>query len=148
MRGDLPATPRVYLVPAGVDVLRNSGAEDPNELRYWRVFDERIPVPMPALSANIQRAGWIPLLDSLNGRMGEPRKFSMFRAYHDGFSEVNTDELVTDSRLIGRSIWNTHWVLIIPGRTLNANPQVGLERFIDQVTDIKLVFQTYGYAGD
>jgi hypothetical protein len=148
VRGDLPATPRVYLIPAGIDVLRNSGAEDPNELRYWRVFDQRIPVPMPALSANIQRAGWIPLLDSLNGRMGEPRKFSMFRAYHDGFSEVNTDELVTDSRLIGRSIWNTHWVLIIPGRTLNANPRVGLERFIDQVTDIKLVFQTYGYAGD
>jgi len=25
---------------------------------------------------------------------------------------------------------------------------VGVERFIDQVSDIKLVFQTYGYSGD
>lgn len=148
IRGDLPATPRVYLVPAGVDVMRDSGGESPDDLRYWRVFDERIPVPMPARSADLDRAGWIPLLDSLNGRMGDPRKFSMFRAYHDGFADVNLDELVTDSRLIGRSIWNTHWLLIIPGRTLNADPAVGLERFIDQVTDIKLVFQTYGYAGD
>jgi hypothetical protein len=39
-------------------------------------------------------------------------------------------------------------VLIIPGRTLNNDPDEGLERFIDQVSDIKLVFQTYGHSGN
>jgi hypothetical protein len=88
------------------------------------------------------------LLDSLNGQLGEPRKYAAFRAYHDGSDVVDTDELVTDTRLIGRSVWNTQWVLIIPGRMLNADPNVGLDRFIQQVTDIKMVFQTYGFAGN
>ena len=40
------------------------------------------------------------------------RKFSDFRAYPDsgGFS---TSEATQDSRLIGRSVWNTRWLLII-----------------------------------
>lgn len=145
---DLPATPRVYLVPIGVDVLRIPGTANPDLIRYWNVIDERIPVPFPSTTASLDRSNWIPLLDSLNGRLGEPRRFSMFRAYHDGESEVNYDELVTDSRLIGRSVWNTQWMLIIPGRALNADAAAGLQRFIDQVSDIKLVFQTYGYSGD
>lgn len=148
IQSDLPASPRVYLVPVGVDVLRIPGSDNPDRIRYWNIIDERIPVPFPARTASLDRSNWIPLLDSLNGRLGDPRKFSMFRAYHDGESDVNDDELVADSRLIGRSIWNTQWMLIIPGRALNADPTVGLERFIDQVSDIKLVFQTYGYSGD
>ena len=54
---------------------------------------------------------------------------------------------VKDTRLVGRSIWNTRWVLIIPGATLHADPEVGLDRFVDQVTDIKLIFDTYGQSG-
>ena len=85
--------------------------------------------------------------NSASGRFGEPRKYSAFRAYHDGTSVVDMDELVGDTRLVGRSIWNTRWVLIIPGRMLNADPNVGLDRFIQQVSDIKLVFRTYGISG-
>jgi hypothetical protein len=54
----------------------------------------------------------------------------------------------TDTRLIGRSVWNTQWLLIIPGGTLLADPDAGLDRFIDDVTDIKLFFQTYAYSGN
>ena len=50
-------------------------------------------------------------------------------------------------RLLGRSIWNTQWLLIIPGATLNADPNTGLDRFVDQVSDIKLIFDTYGQSG-
>lgn len=148
IQADLPAAPRVYLVPIGVDVMRIPGTGNPDDIRFWNVIDERIPVPFPAQTAKLDKSNWIPLVDSLNGRLGDPRKFSMFRAYHDGESEVNYDELVADSRLIGRSVWNTQWMLIIPGRALNADPQVGIERFIDQVSDIKLIFQTYGHQGD
>lgn len=144
----LPATPRVYLVPIGVDVMSVPSAFSPTDVRLWKVVDQRIPVPLPSPTADLDRSDYIPLLDSMNERMGEPRRFSMFRAYHDGGNDVNFDELVSDSRLIGRSIWNTQWMLIIPGRMLNADPDVGLERFIEQVTDVKVVFQTYGYSGN
>ena len=90
----------------------------------------------------------MPIYDSLNGQYGEQRMFSDFRAYHDGGDEINDDELAYNSRLIGRSVRNTQWVLIIPGRTLNADPVEGLNRFIDKVSDIKLVFETYGYSGN
>jgi len=145
---DLPATPRVYFVPTGADVMSVPTSENPSVVRVWKVLDQRIPVPFPAVTSQLDNANWIPLLDSLNGQLGEPRKFAAFRAYHDGSDVVDPDELVTDTRLIGRSVWNTQWVLIIPGRMLNADPNVGLDRFIQQVTDIKLVFQTYGFAGN
>ena len=142
MTSDLPATPRVYLVPAGSDVLRIPSSDNPDTVRLWKVVDQRIPVPFPAQTAELDQAGWIPLLDSLDGRLGDSRRFSSFRAYHDGSSVVDMDELVADSRLIGRSVWNTDWLLIIPGRVLNADPEEGSGRFIEQVSDIKLVFQT------
>ena len=145
---DLSATPRVYLVPSGMDILSYSTASDPTETRYWNVVDQRIPMPMTALDSELDQSDWIPVFDNLSGRYGEQRRFSSFRAYHDGSDEVNEDELVYDSRLIGRSVRNTQWVLIIPGRTFNADPVEGLNRFINQVSDIKLVFETYGYSGN
>jgi hypothetical protein len=39
-------------------------------------------------------------------------------------------------------------MMVIPGRLLNFDPNVGLDRFIEQVTDIKLVFRTYGISGN
>ena len=56
-------------------------------------------------------------------------------------------ELETDTRLIGRSVWNTQWILVIPGTTLLADPEMGLDRFIQDVDDIYIYFQTYAYAG-
>jgi len=38
-------------------------------------------------------------------------------------------------------------VLILPGATLNADPDAGLTRFIDTVTDIKLYLETYSNQG-
>ena len=63
-----------------------------------------------------------------------------------------TDDLkigpaTTSSRLIGRSVWNTQWVLMIPGPTLLADPGLGIDTFIEDVTDILLYFETYSYAG-
>lgn len=145
---DLPSAPRAYLVPVGTDVMSLPYSQNPDMVRLWKVVDQRIPVPIPAESSSLDNAAWTPLLDSLNGRMGDPRQFSAMRAYHDGTSTVNMDELVGDTRLIGRSVWNTEWLLIIPGRMLNADPDEGLQRFINQVSDVKLVFQTYSHSGN
>ena len=145
---DLPATPRLYLVPAGLDIMSVPNSDDPAKIRLWKVLDQRIPVPIPALNAQLDSVNYIPILDGLNGRYGEPRKYSTFRAYHDGTDTVNMDEMVLDTRLVGRSIWNTQWLLIIPGRMLNADPNTGLDRFIAQVSDVRLVFRTYGISGN
>ena len=61
-------------------------------------------------------------------------------------------ELPVDSRLIGRSVWNNEWILIIPGETLKgptlADKLAGLETFLNTVSDVKLFFQTYSYPGN
>jgi hypothetical protein len=125
-----------------MDIMRVSRTDDPNELRMWKVVEQAIPVPFPVPSSQIQQSGYIPLLDGLNGRLGDQRRFSDFRAYPEELGDA-----VKDTRLVGRSIWNTEWLLIIPGATLNANPEVGLDRFVDQVSDIKLIFDSYGQSG-
>jgi hypothetical protein len=144
----LPQSPRVYLIPVGADVMGIPNSLAPNRWREWNVVDQIIPVPIPALGATLDQSRYIPLLDSLNDRIGSPRRFPSFRAYHDGGAAINMEELVLNTRLVGRSVWNTEWMLIIPGLTLNADPNEGLDRFIRQITDIKLIFQTYSHSGN
>ncbi len=144
---DLPQAPRVYLFPVGCDVMSVANSPTPDKVRIWRIVDQQIPVPFAALNSNLDQSSFRPLLDSLNGRLGSPRRYSSFRAYHDAGDTLDLSEMVFDSRLVGRSVWNTEWVLIIPGLTLNSDPEAGLDRFINQVKDIKLVFQTYGHSG-
>ncbi|BCX47601.1 hypothetical protein HAHE_15090 [Haloferula helveola] len=139
---DLAAAPRIYFVPAGLDMMRVSRSDDPDEVRAWKIVEQAIPLPFPTSNGDIEVSGYIPLLDSLNGRLGDQRRFSDFRAYPEDLGDA-----VKDTRLVGRSVWNTEWILIIPGATLNADPDTGIDRFIDQVSDIKLVFDTYGQSG-
>ena len=39
--------------------------------------------------------------------------------------------MITNCRLVGRSVWNTKWLLIIPGGTLLSDPNQGLDTLID-----------------
>jgi hypothetical protein len=144
---DLPQAPRVYLIPVGSDIMAVPNAA-PNKLRVWKLVDQQVPTPIPSVNATLDQSSFTPLLDSLNGRIGSPRRYASFRAYHNAEADVDFDELVTDTRLVGRSVWNTEWMLIIPGLTLNSDPDEGLDRFIGQVSDIKLIFQTYGHTGN
>ena len=144
----LPQAPRVYLFPVGSDVMSVANSSTPDKVRFWKVLDQKIPAPIASLSSSLDSGNWIPLLDSLNGNVGSPRRFSSFRAYHDAGSDVLLDEMSFDNHLVGRSVWNTEWLLIIPGLTLNSDANEGLDRFIEQVKDIKLIFQTYGYSGN
>lgn len=142
----LSQTPRVYLVPVGADVMRSPSGNN-LETREWRVVDQKIPVPFPIGFSSLNNAAWIPMNDSLSDTFADIRRFSSFRAYHDsGF--FNPLETVTDTRLIGRSVWNTDWMLIIPGGTFLFDPNQGLETFINSVSDIRIFFQTYAYSGN
>ena len=156
----LSNTPRVYLVPVGADVLR-SPTGDSFATREWRVLDQKLPVPFPIGPSDVASASWIPMNDGLNDTFGGIRRFSSLRAYHDK-GDFDPTETASDTRLIGRSVWNTRWLIIIPGGTLLWNADVGLDTFVngplvpgsstarngDGVDDIKIFFQTYSYSGN
>jgi hypothetical protein len=157
----LTQTPRVYLVPVGEDVLRTpSGAFD--DIRTWQVVDQKLPLPFPINTTEMESdPDWIPSVDTVYDSMFEIRKHSDFRAYHDS-GYLNESEMQYDTRLIGRSVWNSRWRLIIPGQSLLYDPAEGIDTFIDGpeivggngertgngIFDIKLFFETYGYSGN
>jgi hypothetical protein len=154
--GGMSNTPRVYLIPVGSDIQRSPSAFS-GEIREFRVFDQLLPIPFPIGGGDLNDLGWIPGVDTLSDTFAALRRFPSFRAYHDS-GLFNTAEVARDSRLIGRSVWNTRWLLIIPAGTLHSDREEGLNRFIDGalfgdkrdgngVSDIKLFFETYAYPG-
>jgi hypothetical protein len=155
----LSNTPRVYLIPVGMDVLRSPSGDD-FKTREWHVVDQKLPAPFPLGASDLSNPEWIPANDSLSDTYGDIRRMSSFRAYHDS-GEYVPSQSISDSRLVGRSVWNTEWMLIIPGGTLQNDSDEGLNRFIhgqltpdgvsrdgSGITDILLHFQTYGYSGN
>lgn len=149
--------PRVYLLPIGQDVMR-SPTRNAVATRSWTVFDQAIPLPYNVGGADVDNPDWIPIKDSLQEPLAQIRRYASFRAYHDSGQFVEA-ETHNHGRLVGRSVWNTRWLLIIPGRALLADPEEGVERFIHGasvngerdgrgIKDIKLFFQTYSISGD
>ena len=60
----LSNTPRVYLFPAGADVLRSP---DPFNFktREWQVIDQVLPVPFPIGSNDLETDNWLPMIVNL-----------------------------------------------------------------------------------
>lgn len=142
--------PRVYLVPAGNDAMLEPTSTT-FEPRWWTVVDQRIPVPQMMGSDPLGNPNWSPVADTLDGLPGEIRKFSSFRAYSGvAGNSVDPAEMSFDSRLVGRSVWNDKWLLIIPGQTLGADSDASLTQFLGSggIKDIHLVFKTFGFSGN
>jgi hypothetical protein len=159
----LAAQPLVYLIPTGADVLRSPS--DPRNIatRQWYILDQAIPVPFPlnfqsggVIPSALSSPGWIPAINGLSGSQGALRRHGSLRA----FDTESAADGISSTRLVGRSVWNTRWLLIIPGRTLFSDPAEGIERFIngriDQTTgtrsgngvkDIQIEFETYAVPG-
>ncbi len=153
----LAATPYVYLIPCGVDSMRSPPLGDTSSVRTWSVDDVTIPLPFNISAADFSSAPNYIAANSLSEPLFSIRKHQAFRpvstatvltpaAFSSGGSLTKTS--FTNSRLIGRSVWNSHWKLVIPGRTLLNDPNAGLDRFIKTVRDIKLYFVTYSYSGN
>jgi len=167
----LSVTPQVYLVPLGAD--RMFMPESTTlESREWNVVDQRIPAPLPITPAQLTNPDWHPFTGSTSGHFDEIRKFSSFRAFPDAVGTTR-DDIISSSRLVGRSAWNTKWVLIIPNASLlydAASASAGLNTFIYGlpksgetqsssgtdpakrdllgVRDIKLMIETYSVSGN
>jgi hypothetical protein len=150
----LAATPYVYLIPVGLDSMRIPPLGDASGIRTWSVSDVTIPLPFNIGASDFSTMQFWQSSDSLSEPLFAPRK-------HQAFRPVATTEVFnldihwqlmmsqfTNRRLIGRSVWNSKWKLVIPGHTLLNDPNEGLDRFTQTVTDVKLHFVTYSYAGN
>jgi len=152
-------TPRVYLIPVGNDVLRTPRrfSGDTSVIREWTILDQLLPISSGIVPGDLNQGDWLPISDTLDGSLAEIRRFGFMLAYHDaGF---NASQTTSSSRLIGRSVWNTRWLLIIPAGSLLSDRDEALARFIDGpmlggqrtgygVSDVKLYLQTYAFPNN
>jgi subtilisin-like proprotein convertase family protein len=153
----LAATPHIYLIPVGVDAMRSPPLEDSNTIRTWNVEDVAIPLPFNIGGSDIDDEESFLSAGTLTEPLFTPRKHQAFRPvsstavfspnlYGAGGTLQRTQ--FTNNRLVGRSVWNSQWKLVIPGRALLNDPNEGLDRFVQTVKDIKLHFVTYSYSGN
>ena len=145
----LSATPYVYLIPAGVDMMRVPALGGQNSLRSWTVNDQALPLPKNIGAAQFSAGQLFTPNGTLNENLWITRQHQAFRAVDDPayfYSTIPSE--FTNSRLIGRSAWNTQWKIVIPAYSLLNNEQDGLNRFINSVSDIKLFLRTYSNSGN
>jgi len=155
-------TPVVYLVPAGLDKMRLPGGGESGTVLHWSVADQVIPVPYVIGSAELDDPDWQPLYGGYSGgmdMMAKIRRIPSFRAI------ISDDGEPASTRLVGRSAWNTRWVLIIPAGSLLGGDiedrQKALSIFINGqdtdrdgladvngVSDILLGLKTYATSGN
>lgn len=160
----LGATPNVYLVPTGQDRMRVPGGGEDATVLCWNVVDQVISVPYKIGSAELDDADWQPLHTLYTGGadfMAKIRRMPSFRA----MTGSSDDGDRTNSRLIGRSAWNSRWVMIIPAGSLLGGAAEdrakALSIFIDGndadrdgivetpgVKDILLGLKTYATSGN
>src|SRR5262249_24392138 len=143
----LAATPYIYLIPVGQDSMRSPPLGDANTIRSWNVDDVAVPLPFNVSAADFSSTPFYTAANSLSEPLFAVRK-------HQAFRPVSTTSVFTTSiygatgslqpsqytnkRLIGRSVWNSKWKLVIPGASLLADPNLGLDRFIQSVKDVHL----------
>ena len=155
-------TPVAYLVPIGKDLMRAVG--DPDTVISWNVVDQTIPAPFAIGSTKLDDPDWAPLFDGNTGGNdvgARIRRHPSFRAYYGAKDEEPDNNSLDCTRLIGRSAWNTKWLLIIPAGSMNSDREAALGAFIggidqnrdgtleyDGVSDIKIGLKTYSASGN
>ena len=63
-------------------------------------------------------------------------------------STLRAGPVLQSTRLVGRSVWNDKWLLVIPASSLNADREKALETFVSGIRDIRLGFRAYSRSGN
>ena len=137
---------------------------DRDTVLSWRVVDQTVPAPYAIGSTQLDDPDWTPLFDGATGGNdlgARIRKHPSFRAYYDEKDKDPSDDSLDCTRLVGRSAWNTKWLLIIPASSLSADREAALAAFVsgvdtdrdgkpdsDGVSDILLGLKTYSTSGN
>ena len=160
----LSTTPVAYLVPIGNDRMRVPGAEEGTILQF-SVVDQVVPAPYTIGSSHLDNAAWVPSM--LDGdyagadSAARIRRHPSFRAYFDPAGGDPAETCLDATRLVGRSVWNTKWLLVIPAGAMNSDRDKALSVFIrgsdenrdgqldlKPVSDIRIGFKTYSTSGN
>ena len=146
----LTTTPRVYLIPVGYDVMRSPGSMGGDLLAY-SVVDQVVPLPYPLGTSSLDEPDWTAVYNAYTGS-GDPlatiRRYpSMLASYSS-----NSDPMLSNTRLVGRSVWNTRWLLVIPAGALLNDRDLAIKTLIGNgasgVQDIQIGFETYSHSGN
>jgi len=145
----LSATPYVYLIPCGNDIMRAPPLGDTDTLRSWTVQDQALPVPYNLGRSDFNSNQYFIANGTLNEQTWIIRKHQAFRAVADKelFSGAPPLEY-SSNRLIARSAWNTRWKIVIPAVNLLTDEKTALDRFVRSVTDVQLYLRTYSRSGN
>ena len=145
----LGATPYVYLIPCGEDFMLSPPLGDTNTVRSWTVHDQALPLPYNLGASSFNTTSFFTSTGTLSEQPWIVRKHQAFRPVSDpAFFYSSVPAEFTNTRLIGRSVWNSQWKLVIPAYTLLSNEQEGLNRFVRSVKDIQLFLRTYSHSGN
>lgn len=145
----LSATPYLYLIPCGTDYMLAPPLGDTNTVRAWNVQDQAFPLPFNLGASDFNDTQFLRADGTLTEQPWILRKHQAFRPVADAsffYSRVPNE--FTNTRLVGRSVWNSQWKIVIPGYTLLADEHDGLDRFMRSVSDIELFFRTYSHSGN
>jgi hypothetical protein len=145
----LSATPYVYLVPVGTDYQLAPALGNPGTVRGWNVRDQALPLPFNLGATAFSSTQFFDANGTLREQPWILRRHQAFRPVDDpAYFYSSMPAEFTNSRLVGRSVWNSRWKLIIPAYTLLHNEQDGLNRFVVSVKDIELFLRTYSHSGN
>ena len=144
--------------------MRVPGAEEGTILQF-SVVDQVVPAPYAIGSSHLDNAAWVPSM--LDGdyagadSAARIRRHPSFRAYFDPAGGDPAETCLDATRLVGRSVWNTKWLLVIPAGAMNSDRDKALSVFIrgsdenrdgqldlKPVSDIRIGFKTYSTSGN
>jgi hypothetical protein len=145
----LSATPYAYLIPCGIDYMR-SPLGDTGDIRSWQVVDQALPLPYNLGASDFNTTQFFGPNDTFAERPWVIRKHQAFRMVADPslYEDGSLPTVFTNARLIGRSVWNSQWKIVIPANTLLNNEQQGMNNFAASVKDIQLFLRTYSNSGN
>ena len=149
----LASLPNVYLVPVGRDYMRSPFGTSRKTLVY-KVIDEVMPIPYSTgeVSSLLSDPDWISVF-ATGDDSATIRRHSTMR--------VTDGDEATSARLVGRSVWNDRWLLVIPASSLSSDRVNALKTFIygldtdkdgqvdvPGVSDIEIGFKAYSRSGN
>ena len=149
----LAVNPNVYLVPVGTDYMRAPAGTSRRTIGF-NVVDQVLPLPYAVGSTELDDDDWVSTFAGLDGTSDA---YAKIRRH----STLVANGAFSSTRLHGRSVWNSRWLLVIPASALNADGARGLRTFIDGldsdkdgkidipgVRDIAIGIQAYSRQGN
>ncbi len=136
----LAHNPNIYLVPVGRDIMRSPN-DDTRQAYGIRVIDQVLPIPYTIGAEDLANTAWMPTSQGLDGTADSCVRIRRHSTLVEGATISNT-------RLVGRSVWNDRWLLVIPASSLHSDRVKGLKQFIKSVDDIRLGIQAYSRSGN